>query len=761
MRLSVIKNAEAVGRVEIDRTRTLGRGATAEIYAVEFDGRACAAKIYLDPSTFNEAKILAMLGNPPGSVQTNLHGRDYPLLAWPEAILSDGGRAVGFLMPAIDPNHAFPLDFYFDRTLFNRLGSPAEAALSYRLEIAANLCSLVAGLHAQGHHFIDIKPQNIRVLRGIHVVTLVDCDGFSICSLSGTRYPAELMSTDYVAPEAFRSHASPATLGEQQDRYALAVILFQLLNGGTHPFQGILGNPNAQAATNDEKAAAGLYPHGLSYSPFIEPRPSSTHVCWPESTRGLFDRAFVGAEESRPSAADWADHFNELLSTKALIRCDVRPNDLGHMRFKDKPCAGCLQDAALASPTSPLPAFKKGAVSGSSPQQSTPTGSQAPVAGGAVGGLMWFLAALTFLAMLVYIVYMIDSKAQRSRPSAELNVEARPVAEMAPSMDDKALVQRGYAYAVKQDYANAIADYTAAIQINPRNGDTFVGRGDIHLALRDYTRALSDYSQAIQINPRNDGAFVARGDTYWAIPDHDSAIADYTAAIKINPGNGDAFVRRGYAYGSRQDYVRAIADYTEAIKINPRNGDAFVGRGYAYGSRQDYVRGIADLTAAIKINPGNEDAFYWRYAVYLEQKDFSRAVADADRAGELDPTNAGYQNSRCWSRAVANRELEIARAACDAALSIAPGDADTLDSRGLVGLRQERYQDAWNDYDAAATKDPSIAGSVFGRGVAALRLGQLRPGGGGSAAEARAEFEAAKRLDPKIEETFAGYGIIP
>jgi TPR repeat protein len=401
VRLSVIRNNEVVGQVQIDKARTLGQGATAEIFAVDFDGRACAAKIYLDPSAFNEAKILSMLGNPPGGLYTSLHGRNYPLFAWPEAILSDSGKAVGFLMPAIDPNHAFPLDFYFDKTLFNRLGSPSEAALSYRLEIAANLSSLIAGLHAQGHHFIDIKPQNIRVLRGIHVVTLVDCDGFSICSLSGARYPAELMSTDYVAPEAFRSHASPGSLGEQQDRYALAVILFQLLNGGTHPFQGILGDRRAQAATNDEKAAAGLYPHGLAINPLIAPRPSSTHACWLESTRVLFDRAFIGGEDDRPSASDWSDHFNELLSTKALVRCDVRPNDLGHMCFRDKPCAGCLSEAASSSAPAPLPAFTR------APAVSPPVSPPQPVAGDTQGDLATLIVvALGILVGVAAIILL-------------------------------------------------------------------------------------------------------------------------------------------------------------------------------------------------------------------------------------------------------------------------------------------------------------------------------------------------------------------
>jgi serine/threonine protein kinase len=328
-------------KFSIDKKTQLGRGATATIYkAIDNDGEECAAKIYNEETTVNKEKINAMLSNVPANVTIDFAGKTYPQLAWPTSLLESNGTPTGYLMPLVDLNDSFPLDYYYDQVLFNKLKAPDEAAISYKLEIAKNLSLIVAELHSHGHYFIDLKPQNIRVFRRTHIVTLLDCDGFSIKSNNNKRYPAELISTDYISPEAYRENIPPQELEENQDRYALAVIIFQLLNQGTHPFQGILKDSTG-AATNDEKAASGLYPHGLVVDSRIAPRPQSTHSLWLESTRKLFDQAFIGSRSTRPSAAEWAEHFNQLLEDKSLVRCDRFPTNVAHMRFKRRKCPAC------------------------------------------------------------------------------------------------------------------------------------------------------------------------------------------------------------------------------------------------------------------------------------------------------------------------------------------------------------------------------------------------------------------------------------
>jgi serine/threonine protein kinase len=404
-------------KLSIDESRKLGRGATANVYRVQFNGKDFAAKIYHSGRVFNKTKIQAMLDHPPQNCEVIQSGQEYPQFAWPQfLVLDDNNVEVGFLMPLVDANKSFTLDYYYDPGLFKKLGSHDESALSYKLEIAKNLSLLVADLHRQGHFIIDCKPQNIRVYRRNHVVTLIDCDGFSVKG-EGVRFPAELLSTDYIAPEAQLQNSSPADLNEFQDRYALAVILFQLLNRGTHPFQGILSDNSVSANTNDEKAALGLYPHGIELDPRIKPRPQSTHHLWPAETRALFDKAFKSVfPSSRPTASMWAQHFDTLLATKTLVRCEKFPDDIEHIRFRGLGCPACyLKNLQIFTPTKP-PKTNPQPIPTPQPTTRSPSINKTQ-SKASVSDILTGLALATFLAFFVWLMVKQNTKT-KPQPSS-------------------------------------------------------------------------------------------------------------------------------------------------------------------------------------------------------------------------------------------------------------------------------------------------------------------------------------------------------
>ncbi len=277
-------------------------------------------------------------------------------------------------------------------------------ALTFKLAIAKNLASAVADLHKDKHYFIDLKPQNIRVAKGTHAVSLLDCDGFSITGKDGSRFPAELISTDYIAPEVTNKNESPKNLGEAQDLYALAVILFQLLNHGTHPFQGIIRN-NLKANTNDEKAARGYYPHGLKPHSYIDPRQQSVHSTFLDSTRKLFDEAFVGNASSRPKASVWVKHFDEILKKKLIVRCSKHSNDLSHLRFKDMECPSCYLEKINGS----IKTKKIQPTSRKVKQKNTSYASPpSPVASGLSMQPLWWIIGI--IAAIIFINYISESK---------------------------------------------------------------------------------------------------------------------------------------------------------------------------------------------------------------------------------------------------------------------------------------------------------------------------------------------------------------
>ena len=59
-----------------------------------------------------------------------------------------------------------------------------------------------------------------------------------------------------------------------------------------------------------------------------------------------------------------------------------------------------------------------------------------------------------------------------------------------------------------------------------------------------FEEALQDYSAAIQLNPRHCRAFYHRAFSNDRLRRYDAAVADYTRALEIQPGNATAYHNR-------------------------------------------------------------------------------------------------------------------------------------------------------------------------------------------------------------------------
>lgn len=347
MKYTAVDQYNQTHRFDLSENDKIGEGATAFVYKIFFQNKQWAAKIYKSGVIINVAKIQAMLDNQPINMIETLDGEDFVQFAWVKYAIRDNSRnIIGFIMSYISHEDTYSLDIFFDPVLSKRLG-PKELALSLRIQLAINLCELIQSLHANKNYFIDIKPQNIRVYKKNHKVVLLDCDGYSINNPLGSpkRFKADLISSDYISPEVISKNLKPSDLGLQQDLYGLAVILFQLLNRGTHPFQGIISDDSISATTNDERASLGLYAYGLNKNSRVSPRPQSLHELFLNETRALFDKSFE--TQRRTTLRTWIEHFTDILENKKLVFCEnIEPTgkhdgDLLHIKFVGMKCIGC------------------------------------------------------------------------------------------------------------------------------------------------------------------------------------------------------------------------------------------------------------------------------------------------------------------------------------------------------------------------------------------------------------------------------------
>jgi tetratricopeptide (TPR) repeat protein len=239
---------------------------------------------------------------------------------------------------------------------------------------------------------------------------------------------------------------------------------------------------------------------------------------------------------------------------------------------------------------------------------------------------------------------------------------------------------------------------------------------DADAAVADPSPPLSDEETANDLACMNEGLRLPRSEAIaacTALLASTNLVPEALAIVRTNRGNH---------LTDDGQYDLAIADYEEALRLNPEYGMAYRGRA----------------------------------AVHEGRGDFARAAADSREAARREPGDATVLNSLCWHLALAGEALDEARNACDASLALRPDDPATLDSRGLVGLKQGRFAEAHADFDAAVRHgegDGGLASFVYGRGIAALRLGRT--------AEGQADLARAAALDASIAETYVRHGVRP
>ena len=320
----------------------IGAGGEGLVYALRKNGETFAIKRYHQPSRERFEKLRAAITAKPSNAIFSNGGKTIVQMAWPVGIVTEGGVDRGFAMPYVSSQETMELDFFINPILARDERHLETPNLAMRLQIAQNLCSVINSLHETGHHFIDFKPQNIKVYpRSLHVC-LIDCDSFSINS-NGRRYPASAYSPQYINPVALVNDLHPSKLGEDQDNWAIAVALFMLLNFDLHPYDG-KASASVQVTAIDDFVRMGLYAYGYKPHPLVTPKKASVHELWPREIRELFDRAFTNPQKS-PRMIEWTNAISSILQNKKIARCDVQPKSLGHLKFLGLECMQCSYEA--------------------------------------------------------------------------------------------------------------------------------------------------------------------------------------------------------------------------------------------------------------------------------------------------------------------------------------------------------------------------------------------------------------------------------
>ncbi|HKR02107.1 MAG TPA: tetratricopeptide repeat protein [Pyrinomonadaceae bacterium] len=160
---------------------------------------------------------------------------------------------------------------------------------------------------------------------------------------------------------------------------------------------------------------------------------------------------------------------------------------------------------------------------------------------------------------------------------------------------------RGLAYQRKGSLQEAINDYTEAIKwkgnlkrairvysVDVRGGEIYAMpyyyRGYAYALKENYDLALADYDQALKIKNDYPEVYNYRGEALMAKKDYNGAIENYTQAINLRGNYAVAYKNRGLVHKQKGERQQAIDDLNKAIELTD-----------AEKTRQEAVNALKEL----------------------------------------------------------------------------------------------------------------------------------------------------------------------
>ncbi|MEZ5960959.1 MAG: tetratricopeptide repeat protein [Hyphomonadaceae bacterium] len=230
---------------------------------------------------------------------------------------------------------------------------------------------------------------------------------------------------------------------------------------------------------------------------------------------------------------------------------------------------------------------------------------------------------------------------------------------------------------------------------------------------------------------------------------------------------GDRYEDLGRQDEANAEFEQGVAIFQALIDEAPLGADQYVGRSLGYLRLNRFDDAIADATRAINYDDSHVQAHSTRAFLYFRTGNYQGAMADYDRAARLGQRRAARGSMRaigprealinprvygvrCETRAAAGIELDVAEEACRIAVR---NSAASTFSRGFLRFKQGRFEEAWADFNTAYEENDTSGFSLYGRGVAAVRLGRQEEG--------EADIARAREIEGDDLDGYVNAGLVP
>jgi tetratricopeptide (TPR) repeat protein len=247
---------------------------------------------------------------------------------------------------------------------------------------------------------------------------------------------------------------------------------------------------------------------------------------------------------------------------------------------------------------------------------------------------------------------------------------------------------------------------------------------DTHLAWANYYGAQDNLSAALQEMQKAIAADPTRSDSYLGmallqvrakLPDQ--AEASFKKAVELAPKSMNAQLALGAFYQSQNRLPQAEQQFKHAIEVNPKDPApraSYVRLLMAEGKKRDAEAFLKQTKSDF---PNNSEGYRMLGDFYFANDDLDQALAEYSSLYSDHPKDIPIKKNYVQLLILKNR-LDDATKLNNELLKSSPHDADVLDYRGQIQLRQGNGAGAVDSLQQALKEDPNNAVAHYHLGLA-------------------------------------------